>query len=188
MDRWFVLDLNPEPWATGTISTGRRNGKSYGRMAPEPTLVAYQEAAREVLREKIRESDPDLEDSCSLMVRPVRITFFFWRQIESYVGLQGKVNTRNVADVTNLQKALEDALQGTVIENDRQVADIRSVLVEQDRNIRGKIVIRVEEIVLLSLVDTLKDIPPTVWEQLDEINAPGSGTPPLLDEQGEAAF
>lgn len=119
-----TLWLNPEPWAVGTISSGRKNGKVFARMSPDPNLAAFQRAVKE-----------ELSDAQMLPPDYVKLTFFFWRQQAVYLDAADRRRHRNQADATNMQKGLEDALQGILFENDRDVRDIRSVIVEQGMNV-----------------------------------------------------
>jgi hypothetical protein len=44
---WYVVHVNPEPWAVGPLDLGRRGGKVYATMGQNQQLAAYQEAVRE---------------------------------------------------------------------------------------------------------------------------------------------
>lgn len=132
---WFVIPVNPEPWSVGTIS--------YKRISPSPNLVAYQNAIREEL------SDVDM-----LPEEYRSITFYFFRQQAQYIDMRDKVRTRNQADATNMQKATEDALQGVLFDNDREVRDIRSVIVQQGPHVlMPGVIICAEEFVVPELPD-----------------------------------
>jgi len=115
---WLVIpDVNPQPWAIGTISTGRSGGKIRGRMSPNAQLVTYQEA--------INEHCAGLE--LPFFMTDIELQFLFARAVE------GKAKP---ADVTNLQKATEDALQGILFANDRQVVKVQSEIYEQGPGVR----------------------------------------------------
>lgn len=122
-DIWFTLHVNPEPWAVGTIS-----GK---RMSPDQNLVAYQNAVREALREHN-----------TLPSTHRRLEFYFFRNVARYIDAGDRRRHRNQADATNMQKALEDALQGILFDNDREITDIRSVISMQGSNVDPMILIR----------------------------------------------
>ncbi len=124
-----ILWLNPEPWAIGTV-TPRKGG---ARIAPNANLVAYQSAVKE-----------ELEDVHMLPEEYRNIKFYFWRQQARYVSMDDKIRSRNQADATNMQKALEDALQGILFENDREVRKISSEIVEQGYDVEPKILIVAE--------------------------------------------
>jgi Holliday junction resolvase RusA-like endonuclease len=116
----YTLWLNPEPWAVGTISTGRKNGKIFSRMSPDPNLAAFQRAVKE-----------ELAGTKFLPEDYTQLTFYFWRQQATYLDSADRKRSRNQADSTNMQKGLEDALQGVLFANDRDVRSIRSVIMEQ---------------------------------------------------------
>lgn len=119
--KWFYVPVNPEPWETGGLSIHRKGGKTYPMMVPSGQLVAYKEAVRE-----------ELEGEAPLPWREFQLTFYFWRKLESSLTVEkGRKVTRHQVDATNMQKALEDALQGVLFGNDRDVRRIESVIVEQ---------------------------------------------------------
>lgn len=119
----LYLDVNPEPWAVGPLSLGRRNGKMFPKMERNASVHAFKEAVKEeVERLTCDPLHPDLK---------YHLEFYFWRRLESYIGESGRKATAHQADATNMQKATEDALQGVLIANDRDVVSIRSVIVEQ---------------------------------------------------------
>jgi hypothetical protein len=70
-----------------------------------------------------------------------KFTFYFFRRIDKYVDMGDHIRSRNAVDATNLQKGLEDALQGILFENDREVVDIRSVIVQQGHDVNPPFVI-----------------------------------------------
>lgn len=152
---WYYLSVNPEPWSTGDIQTGRRGGKVFGTLAAPAGLVAYQQAVRE-----------ELEDAKHLPPGQYRATFYIWRQQVVYISQTDKRVRKHQADATNMQKALEDALQGVLIDNDRNIQDIRTRIVQQGPNVRPQVVIKLE-----SLEEFNPDeIPDHVWEVLDRQN------------------
>ena len=99
--RIFIRGINPEPWAIGTINAW---GKGKGSMSANPKVVNYQNAIREDLEQQGLEIPPFLTASW-----PLDVTFQYFRSTE-----RGQP-----ADVTNLNKATEDALQGILFGNDR---------------------------------------------------------------------
>lgn len=126
--KYFVLHVNPEPWAVGEIS-GRR-------LSPNPNLVAFQHAVKEAL-----------EDVTPLPDDFRKLVFYFWRQQARYLDVNDRIRQRNQADATNMQKGLEDALQGVLFGNDREVRDIRSVIVDQGPHVKDPgIIIRADRI------------------------------------------
>lgn len=119
----IYLDVNPEPWAVGPLALGKRNGKMFPRMERNASVHAFKEAVREELeRIEIEPMPPEFR---------YRLEFYFWRRLESYIGESGRKANAHVADATNMQKALEDALQGVLIDNDRDVQIVGSWIVEQ---------------------------------------------------------
>lgn len=131
---WYVItDVNPEPWAIGPLGVTRRNNKAIPYVGPNQQLVVFKKAVAEALAE----FNPTLIDG------PVALEFFFWRRMDQYKTAQARTARKNEADATNLQKALEDALQGILITNDRNVHSISSTVVEQSLTTIPRIVIKV---------------------------------------------
>jgi len=134
----YVLHLNPEPWAVGSVTHAGKGA----RIGPNPNLVAFQNAVRE-----------SLEGAEMLPETQYKLTFYFWRQQARYLDMSDHIRQRNQADATNLQKGLEDALQGTLFKNDRDVRDIRSIIVDQGPGVNPGIIIKAE-----SAGDYIKDV------------------------------
>lgn len=170
---WYYLKLNPEPWAVGDIGVGRKGGKHFARMSPNANLVAFQEAVRETL-----------EDVSKLPDGHYKLTFYIWRQQVQYLNSRNRRVNRNVADATNMQKALEDALQGCIFDNDRLVRDIRTVVVDQGKNVDPGIVIHAE----MAPVFNPDEIPDHVWNLIDESNKVVPMQHNLQYEQAEDLF
>jgi len=134
---WFLIDgINPEPWTAPEVSSGRKNGRIFTQAFKSAGLIAYQEAVKEDLLDNY----PDFEKFDGL----VSLEIYFWRQLSVYVGDHGRVQ-RHAADATNMQKALEDAIQGVLITNDRNVMDVRSVVVEELPETEPKIFFKLAE-------------------------------------------
>ena len=131
--RWYLLWLNPEPWSVGDAFVGKKGGKNFARVSPNPNLVTYQAAVRE-----------ELEDAEPLDEGAYKLTFYLWRDLSGYISASDRVVRQHQADATNMQKALEDALQGVLFDNDRYVRDIRTVIVQQGKNIEPRILIKAE--------------------------------------------
>lgn len=171
-DFWFSLSLNSEPWSVGSLSIGKKNGKFYPKMSPNHQLVAFKEAVKE-----------ELEEVQHLPEGQYELTFYIWRKLERYQG-EKKIVQKNQTDATNLQKALEDGLQGILFDNDRDVRDIRTVIVEQAVDTKPRIIIRA------SLWKGLNpsEIPQYVWDQAD-LASLTEGTQPMFDyEDSEELF
>lgn len=122
---WFFLPIQPEPWRTPPHGVGRKGGKLFVTSGSDEQLVAYQEAVRDLMR--IHYEAPARESMQALAGgKPIKLTFYYFRQLGK--GIQA-------ADATNLNKALEDALQGVLYENDKAVNDVRGVIVEQSTEV-----------------------------------------------------
>lgn len=158
--KFYVLHLNPEPWAVGSVSIGKSGGQHVGRISPNPNLAAFQNAVREAL-----------EGVPMLPPESYKLTFYFWRQQAKYIDTADRVRQRNQADATNLQKGLEDALQGVLFDNDRDVQDIRSVIVDQGTQVQPCIIIRAE--IAGDFSNELAGLPMDVLEKLVR----GTGNP-----------
>ena len=136
---WLIIEgLNPEPWTAPEAAVGHRAGKNYVQMYKSETLRAYQETVPEVLREQ----NPDLS---SWGDRLIRMQLYFWRRLDDYAIGDGKRSRRHFADATNLQKALEDELQGVLFNNDRNVRHICSEIMDQGPGVHPRILIHITE-------------------------------------------
>lgn len=120
----YALPLNPEPWAIGeayVIRTGKNN-KLIAKVGPNKTTQAYQNAIKDEL----------LLQKAGMVPGKYALRIHFARQLYSYTRSEdGGTSTRNVVDATNVQKATEDAIQGVLIGNDRDVLRVETVNVEQ---------------------------------------------------------
>ena len=105
----YAFPINPQPWAMGTVTP-------YKRVAPNKTLVAYQSAIRDSLADA----------GAVILDGPYSIRFTFARTRERFINPAGKHGVQNQADATNMQKATEDAMQGVLIGNDRDVFHVES--------------------------------------------------------------
>lgn len=124
--------INPEPWTAPLAAAGRKGGRVYATVSKSASLKAYQQAVRECAMDALNELDDDIEP---IHDDNVSLRFWLWRQL-----LPSGVGSHR-ADATNMQKALEDALQGIIFENDRQVVDIQTVIVAQREDVEPLIVI-----------------------------------------------
>jgi Holliday junction resolvase RusA-like endonuclease len=137
--RWqFILPINPEPWAIGPVGVTNRGGKMRGFVGKNLQLDNFQNAVRDMLKQQMdgmegRELFP--------MAVPCQIKFWFWRRLDSYEGVTGRKSSRNWADATNMQKALEDAIQGVLTGNDKHNHVIASEIVHQAEEVLPGIVI-----------------------------------------------
>lgn len=159
---WYVLDLNPEPWAIGPVGYARREGKMSAYVGRNAQLDAYKEAVREALG-----------DGHVPLEGKVRLVCLFWRERSEYTTPQARRHRKHEADATNLLKATEDACQGVLFVNDRDNNDVRGVIVEQGPDVKARVVIGVG--VSPEIPDIVEQIPTHVWELMDN-------NPDLLDE------
>lgn len=160
-DRWFTLALTAQPWAIGPVGVGYRGKKPYAYIGPNQQLQAYQEALREEL------------DGAGILTGEVEITLYIWRAIESARNFGGRDRKAKTSDATNIQKATEDALQGVLIENDRNVRRVTTEIVEQKEGIQSCILVRVRPYEPLKTTE----IPNDVWNSVDKARGI-----PLADE------
>jgi hypothetical protein len=123
LTRWFIIPINPEPWAVGPVGVRNTSQGPKGFIGPNTQLVHYQNAIRTHLHVWYPEQK-SVDEPCTLL-------FFFWRRLDRYVTPGDRAHARHVADATNLQKATEDALQPDIISNDRFVQSVASDIVEQ---------------------------------------------------------
>lgn len=122
---WYVIrGVNPIPWTAPEVSVGRKKGGGfYPQVYSSAELKNYQEAIKEEILGNYPDA-PIIEDEIGL-------TFYFWRQIAVGLTGSGKRSRTHDADATNLQKSTEDALQGVLFKNDRQVVHAESWIMAQ---------------------------------------------------------
>ena len=131
----LIEGINPEPWAVGTLGLGRKAGGFYPTYAKNPLQDAYQKALAENITEAYPVIPMQPEDI------PLELTMLFWRRQDTYTTPKGRKTTRKVADATNLGKATEDALQGILFRNDRQVKRSIPDIVKEGPDVEPRIVI-----------------------------------------------
>lgn len=165
-ERWFVLDLNPEPWAIGPVGYSRRGGKMSAYVGRNQQLDAYKQAIKEALG-----------TDHAMIEGKVKLRFYFWRNRAEYSTPQARTHRKHEADATNMQKATEDALQGILFANDKDVNDVRSIVVEQGPDVIGRIVIMVAP--SNDLPDIMAQFPDHISELLDSMD--GVSTQEALD-------
>lgn len=114
----FLILTNPEPWRVPPMSAGRnkKTGHLIAQSGRDQMLFSYQEEVRESM----------MSAGAYIMEPGYKIDLFFYRLQETINTGSGKRNKRSRADATNMQKAIEDALQGTVLHNDVDTIDIHS--------------------------------------------------------------
>lgn len=155
--RWFVLDINPEPWAIGDVGVSRRNGRVSAYVGRNNQLYSYQEAVREAI---------GIENG--MLEGKIDLKFFFWRNRPDYKTPNDRAHRKHEADLTNLQKATEDALQGILFKNDKDVNHIESFMVEQGPEVRGRVVIAMKP--SSDLPEVMALLPDSVCELLDSMD------------------
>lgn len=131
--KWFIINVNPEPWAIGPVGVSRRNGKLIPYVGRNAQLAAYQEAVREDLGPQ------------ELMEGKFHLSFIFFRNRAEYETPQARTHRKHEADLTNLQKATEDALQGVLFKNDKDVIEVHSIMAEQGPDVTGRILLSIYE-------------------------------------------
>lgn len=128
-------------------------------------LAAFQKAVKEEIGDTVQ-----IEGRFAL-------TFLFWRNLATYEipsprdTSKGVTQTKHEVDVTNMQKATEDALQGVLFKNDNSTREVHSYLIEQGPEVRGRIVIGIEPLGD-ALPDILNNLPQDVYLQLKEDGDP----------------
>lgn len=175
---YITIPLNPEPWAVGTLGLAYKGRKPYPTMAPNHQLVAFQEAVKEHLEGADR----------MLPYTEVEVEFYFWRRLDQYKGPSGRTVTKSAADSTNLQKGLEDALQGVLFTNDRKVRSIRSTIMEQSRTTEPMILVCATQ--FHNPLEFPPDIPSEIQEEVRRLrlNRPDTNPRPQERDMGNLLF
>lgn len=150
--RWYSLSVNPEPWEIGPVSVVRRGAKLMPSVAPSQQLVYYKHAVHDILENRY----PN-DWSCELPPH-YSLDFFFWRD----------TTKGNYADATNLQKATEDALQGILIGNDRDVIRVCSTVVEQGPDVSAAVIFRIEWGIERNRDNYADKIPASIMAELNQ--------------------
>lgn len=120
---FHITGINPEPWTAPEHGVGRRNGKIYVEVYKSAGLAGYQEG----IKEEIKLQNGHLPDVP--LDENLQVTFWLDRALDQ--SETDRKTNRNVADATNMQKALEDALQGLIYVNDRRNLDVRTIIERQ---------------------------------------------------------
>lgn len=121
-------NLNPVPWTAPAVNYSMR------QVYKAAELSAYQNAVKEQLGAT---ETPWLEGA-------LRIHFWFWRRLDLGTVVTTRRRRGHDSDATNMQKALEDALQGVLFPNDRDTRSITSEIVEQGPDVDPGIIIGIE--------------------------------------------
>jgi Holliday junction resolvase RusA-like endonuclease len=132
MKHYVVHDINPCPWMAPKLGVARSRGGVYPVAYPTDEMKVYKAAVQDYFAEQYP-TVPVFVDA------PLYITIWYWRSL-NFGGQR-----RNRCDVTNLNKCLEDALQGVLYANDRHNRIVAGVMVEQAPHIAPKMIIRVQD-------------------------------------------
>lgn len=130
---WYILEINPDPWAIGPVGYARKNGKMTAYVGRNQQLDAYKQAVAEEMQSK----------NPKLLEGKIGLVLFWWRTIEEYTTPQSRKARSHDADNTNIQKATEDALQGILYKNDKDVVFNQTTMVEQSPDTPGRVVVGV---------------------------------------------
>lgn len=134
---YLILGINPEPWEASEGSVGRKNDHLIVQMHKTRQSRNYREAIEEEFKIEW-DKDPFTVEG------DVVLKFYLWREIAQR-DLLGHTSSDHVADATNMQKALEDAMQGFLFENDRNVRDVQTVIMAQGPDVVPRILIVVSD-------------------------------------------
>lgn len=144
--RIFVLDINPQPWAIGPVGYARKGGSMSAYVGQNKQLHAFQEAVREEIGQQ-----PMIEGQHMLRM-------YFWRNRAEYTTPNQRQHRKHEADVTNMVKSTEDALQGILFGNDRDTRRVMGEIVEQGPDVAGRIVIVIEPYIGTFAADVIEAI------------------------------
>jgi hypothetical protein len=185
---WYVLGVNPRPWAVGPLSSGRNaTGKVFATMGRNQELHAYEAALaatmlleypylREFIDAKLLKKFPDLrryvtgdpakaKDRSLWAGAHVELTFHFWQKLE-VAEVNGRRIVDKAADLTNMVKAAEDAVQGLLLNNDTQVRAQRNVFYQCGEEVpEGLVVISIQPFIS----PDPDELPSFVWERIEQI-------------------
>lgn len=138
IETYHITGINPEPWVAPEHGLGRKGGKVFVQTYKSSGLQSYQDA----VKEEIVAQNGHLSDWSAAREERLQVTFWLWRTLDQS-EVDSRRRTRNVADATNMQKSLEDALQGLLYKNDRLNVDVRTIVVEQSADTMPHITIEV---------------------------------------------
>jgi hypothetical protein len=134
-DEWFILEgVNPDPWAIGPLSTGRKGKQVFPRVGRNQQLWFYQQAVKESMTLKYGQV-PFIEG-------PIELWLWFWRSRDAHTTSLQREQRKHDADTTNLYKGTEDALQGILYANDKDVLCTHGRIMEQSPEAKPRLVIR----------------------------------------------
>lgn len=135
---WFLIEgINPEPWEPPESAIGRRAGKPYIQHYSPEKYKNFTEAVRSAFSQEYPDFVPI--DGEVLDVR-----FFLWREQSVFETPTGRKSQANIADATNMQKAIEDALQGLLYVNDRDNHRVSCEIMSQDKETEPAILVQIQ--------------------------------------------
>lgn len=122
MQHEFFADVNPVGWKSPTLGTKRIGSRVVPTSSPNSEMVTYQNALREQLQPQW--SLPPIDG-------PVRLDWYFSRQLTAYTSASGRTVRKHRIDLTNMVKSSEDAIQPWLITNDVNVVSSWAEIVSQ---------------------------------------------------------
>lgn len=157
---WYVLDLNPEPWRVGPVTAYRskESHKVAGKVGRDQQLFAFESAVTaELVRQGARKLDAG---------QKFQLTLFLWRNMSEYKTSQSRVARNQEADGTNMLKAIEDACQKVLFDNDKDNVHGEFFIMDQGPKVTGRIVIRLQELAATHYDDLKEIFPEEVYGKL----------------------
>lgn len=173
---WYYLPINPQGWAVGPLAVKRMNNKLIPFMGRNQELHMFKETVKEELFSRYGALIPVDED--------VELCVYAWQRLDEYRSATGRKSKDKFADLTNIVKAAEDAIQGVLIKNDNRVMAQRNVIMDRSPSINGCLVIclRTWE------GPNPDEIPQHIWDRVDiEDHEPDMGAN-QLNLPGELPF
>lgn len=126
----LIEDLNPIPWQSPELGIGRAKG---GKPFPTATSPANMKNYQAGIRECCAQAYPEIGKDTPLFLKrtTLYVWFFFWRELDQFHAASGRRQTAQRADVSNLTKSTEDALQGFLYHNDTDNRQVLGHMFEQ---------------------------------------------------------
>ena len=124
--RYLIPHVNPTPWKAPDNIPTRKGNKVFCKSVTPAVVKDYQTQIKTMMGQLY----PDLEPTPK--GQHVALKFGFYRKL----GYRAQH-----CDATNLQKSTEDALQGVLFENDRDVLYVASWIHEQSKETHDLIVV-----------------------------------------------
>lgn len=130
----WAFAINPEPWAVGPAHVRHPKGrKAFVAFGKDGNQELFQGSLRECL---------EAEGITEVLPGPYFLEIWIWRQTTHFEKNNRGDGHRHKADGTNILKATEDALQGLVIDNDRNNVSGTWHIIEQSEDTQPMIVIQ----------------------------------------------